>query len=91
MTRRQFAAPDAPPAEHGGNRQLMRYQRRQIGLGAQIRLDGLNEFIQPAKPFKFVAAIHLCHIQRSPQHIDRFIVGFQRDRKRVSVFPAKGE
>ena len=90
MTRRPSAA-DATAPERGRNRQLMRYQRRQIGLGAQIRLNGFDKMIQPAKSFKFVAAIHLCQVQRSPQKIDRLIVDFQRDRKRVSIFPPQRE
>ena len=59
--------------------------------GRKIRFNGLDEFIQPAKSFEFVAAIHFCRVQRSPQHIDRLIVGFQRDRKRVSILPPKRE
>ncbi len=69
----------------------MRYKRGQVGLGLHIRLNGLHEFIQPSKSFKFVAAIHLCHIERFPQHIDRLIVGLQRDRKWVSVLSTEGE
>jgi len=53
----------------------MGYKRWQVGLGVQIRFNGLDEFIQPAKPLKLVPAIHLCRFQRSPQHIDRLIVG----------------
>ena len=92
MTCGPFAARlDAATPERGRHRHLVRYQRGKVGLGTQIHFNGLDEFIQPAKSFKFVAAIHLCRVQRSPQHIDRLIVGFQRDRKRVSVFPPKRE
>ena len=69
----------------------MHYKRWEVRFRAQIGFDGLDKSIQPAKSFKFIAAVHLCRVQRAPQHIDRLIVGAQRDREWMPVLPAERE
>jgi hypothetical protein len=53
--------------------------------------DNLNESVQPSKAVQFFAAIDFRRVQRSPQYSDRFVIGLERNRKRMPVLAAQSK
>src|SRR5678815_766641 len=62
-----------------------------IGLRPTLRLDCFDEAVQPFESTDFVGVAESGGIQRRLKHRDGFIVGFQRNRKRMTIFAADGK
>src|SRR5579875_1548104 len=56
-----------------------------------LPFDSPDKRIQAAESIQFLAIAELCLVQPSPQYAQRFIVSFERHRKRVPVFSSKSE
>ena len=63
----------------------------EVGEGFHVAFDVAGEFVEAAKAFKFFGMSEFGGVEGAAEDGERFVVGLEGDRERVSVFAAVGE
>jgi len=69
----------------------MRQDRFEIRFRRAMPFHSAHEAVEPREAFHFLGPADLRRIQRASQHGDRFVIGLQRYRERVTILAAQGE